>query len=263
MKRRHHFRPKLNKQLVAEHDGYRVYSVDPFAVRNVAQPDEEFTNFATSEQFPGLIRKREIWISDRNTAREGLFFVADALAQQKEKERGASEDRAMQAGLDVERKLREKVTGMQFRDGRPHKRVPEKVYVERYTTLPDPKFPVEVWRVDGNVVRSLYKTDYTEGGHGYVYRWVPKHEIWVERDLHARELPYIVSHEYIELRLMRDEGLDYDTAHDICSKVEFQLRKGRGVKRLLAPGTRRFGKRDLPKLPRDEVLAYVVRFYVK
>jgi hypothetical protein len=116
--------------------------------------------------------------------------------------------------------------------------------------------------VDGNKVRSWYKTDYTEGGHGYVYRWIPKEQIWIEKDLDRWELPYIVSHEYIELRLMRDEGIDYDTAHSICSKFEFNLRKRRGAHPLLGSGRRRLTKRDLPKLTRNEVFEYVVKTYV-
>jgi len=141
--------------------------------------------------------------------------------------------------------------------------VPPELYIERYITLPDVKFPIEVWLVDGSRVRSLYKTDYAEGGHGYVYRWVPKQQIWIEKDLDRWELPFIVSHEYIEVRLMRDEGLDYDKAHEICSKVEFKLRKCKGAIRFLAQGRRRLSKPDLPKLARDEVLNYVVRTYVK
>jgi hypothetical protein len=113
------------------------------------------------------------------------------------------------------------------------------------------------------MVRSWYKTDYVEGGHGYVYRWIPKQQIWIEKDLDRWELPYIVSHEYMELRLMRDEGIDYDTAHCICSKFEFELRKRRGAHSLLVSGRRRLAKRDLPRLARNEVFEYVVKTYVR
>ena len=118
--------------------------------------------------------------------------------------------RAYTAGLNVERTLRERLTGLKFRAGRPHKLAPWSVYVDHYFTIPDEKFPVNVWVADGRVIRSLYKNDYTEGGHGYVYPWVPKGEIWVEKVLDRRELPFIVTHEYLELRLMRDRGVDYD-----------------------------------------------------
>ncbi len=113
------------------------------------------------------------------------------------------------------------------------------------------------------MLRCYYKTDYTEGGHGYVYPWVPKQQIWLESGLDEWELPFIVSHEYLELRLMRDRGLEYDKAHEICSRVEFDLRKGRGAKTLLSPGRRELQKRDLPGLASDEVFEYVVQHYLK
>jgi hypothetical protein len=122
---------------------------------------------------------------------------------------------------------------------------------------------VKVWVVDGNLVRSYYKTDYTEGGHGYVYPWVPRPEIWVEDGVDHRELPFIVRHEYLERRLMRDEGLDYDTAHEICSRVEFDLRKARGATPLLVPGRGKLHKKDLPRLTDDEVFQYVLRNHVR
>jgi hypothetical protein len=253
----------MKKTFVATHEGWDVYSVDASAVRCIARPDEEFGNFATRDKFPNLIPAGEIWLGEKNLDREGVFFIANALTYLKEKEKGTPEDRAYTAGLNVERALREKLTGLKFRGGRPHKRVPPEVYVRPYLTLPDLKFPIEVWVVDGCVVRSLYKTDYMEGGHGYVYRWAAKHQIWIEKALDRWELPYIVSHEYLELRLMRDEGIEYDEAHAICSKLEFNLRKGRGAHPLLVPGRRRLAKRDLPKLTREEVFQYVLKTYLK
>jgi hypothetical protein len=258
-----HFDPKLRKRCILRHADWKVCSVNALAVRNAAQPDEEFGNFATRDDFPDLIPPGEIWISEKVAAEEGIFFIANALAQQAWQSNRGSPDRAYEEGLGVERFLREKLNGVAFRDGKPHKRVPAEVYREPYTTLPDPQGPVKVWLVDGNLVRSYYKTDYTEGGHGYVYPWVPRPEVWVEDGVDRREVPYIVCHEYLERRLMRDEGLDYDTAHDVCSRVEFHLRKGKGATPLLVPGRRKLSKRDLPRLTGADVLAYVVRTHVR
>jgi len=121
---------------------------------------------------------------------------------------------------------------------------------------------VTVWEIRGDLARGYYKTDYTEGGHGYVYRWVPKPEIWIDDGVDRREVPFIVCHEYIERRLMRDAGLEYDHAHEICSKVEYELRKAAGATPLLTGGRRKLGKRDLPRLTTDEVYAYVLRQHV-
>ncbi len=257
----HHFRPKLNKRRVLAHADYTVYAVNGFAVRNVAQPDEEFGNFAICDDFPDLIPKREIWISEKLAPREGVFFIAHALTRLSRLAAGLSPERAYDEGLQVERLLREKLNGIEFRNGKPHRQVPDEVYLEPYISLPDVDGPVAVWLIDGNLARSYYKTDYTEGGHGYVYPWVPRDEIWIEDGVDHREIPFIVCHEYLERRLMRDAGMEYDPAHEACSAVEFDLRKNADVKLYLAPGRRRLRKGDLPRLAGQELFDHVRKHY--
>jgi len=254
---------KLHKAFVANLHGWNVYCVDSSEVRSVAKPDEEFGNFATQEEFPALIPKGEIWLGEKSFDEEGICFLSNALVRLQHKGRGASEKRAYDAGIEAEQKLREALSGLKYRDGRPHRRVPENIYHEQYITLDDPQFSIEVWRVDGNLVRCFYKTDYTEGGHGYVYPWVPKGQIWLESGLDEWELPFIVSHEYLELRLMRDRGLQYDKAHEICSQVEFDLRKGRGAKSLLSASRREMQKHDLPGITEEDVFEYILSAYVQ
>src|SRR5438270_6312554 len=136
---RYHFDPKLNKKRILVHADYTVYSVNGFAVRNVAQPDEEFGSFATNDEFPDLIPKGEIWVSEKIADREAVFFIANALTCLKRQEAGASEDRAYDEALQVERQLREKINGVEFRDGKPHTRVPANIYLKEYETIPDPR----------------------------------------------------------------------------------------------------------------------------
>jgi len=255
--------PKWNKRFIITHEGYDIYSVNALAVRDTTQSDEEFGNFATHEQFPHLIPKEEIWIADKSIDKEGLFYIADALARMNELAKGTPEEKAYMAGLEVERILREKLLGLKFRNGQPHKRIPSQLYLEHYLTLSDPKSLIAVRLVDGNLVRSWYKLDYVEGGHGYVYKWCPKNEIWIEKDVQRSEIPFLVTHEYLELRLMRDKKMEYDRAHDICSKVEFKLRQNKGIKPFLAPGRRKLTKADLPKLTSEELFEYVWKRYAK
>ncbi len=118
------------------------------------------------------------------------------------------------------------MTGLKYRGGRPHRTTPADVYVGDYLTLPDPTGPIAARLVDGCYVRCVYRTDYVEGGHGHVYPWVPRREIWLEHGVAAGELPFVLAHEYTELRLMRDDGLAYDPAHAIAARVEFALREG-------------------------------------
>jgi hypothetical protein len=260
---RRRFNPPLNKRHFASRDGCEFYTVSAFAVRNAAEVDEEFDNFADREDFPDLIPEGEVWISDKVARREGQFFIANALARLQARAEGASAETAYTVGLNAERKLRAEVTGLEYRAGKPHQRIPGKVYVREYATIPDERFPIKVWRVDGCVVRCFYKTDYVEGGHGYVYPWVPKDEIWVETALDPAEVPFIVTHEYTEHRLMRDEGLDYARAHRISSRVEFALRKQ--DTRAAFPGFGRLKptRDDVPRLADPEFFEYVRRHYAR
>ena len=89
----------------------------------------------------------------------------------------------------------------------------------------------------------------------------PRTERTLQR-LERPERPFVVVHEYLERLLMRDTGLEYDPAHEICSKVEFSLREGRGPIEQL-DGKGRLTTADLPKLARPEFYQYVVGHYLK
>jgi hypothetical protein len=252
--------PGIRKRQEVALCGYRICTIDALGVRESSADAEEFTLVGTRGEFPGTIPDGEVWISRRHFPREGIFLAAHALAFLGASGRGLSADRADQAGLDAERRVREDVTGEQFRDGRPHRSVPERIYDRLYATIPDSERAVKVWLIDGLLARCWYKTDYAEGGHYVVYPWVPTREIWLERDTSPGELPYILAHEYLELRMMRDGGLDYDHAHEIASKIEFELRREDSTLPL-APG-RSFRKSDFPKLAAPEVFEFVRKKYL-
>jgi hypothetical protein len=255
------FHPKLNKKRMLAHADCTVYTVNGLSLRNASEPDEEFGNFATHDEFPDAIGNREVWISEKLAEREGVFFLSNALTYLARLASGAS-DRAYDDGIAVERVLRERINGIDFRDGKPHSRLPEGICLEEYIRLPDSEGMVAVRIVDGNLARSYYKTDYTQGGHGFVYPWVPKPQIWIEDGVDHREMKYIVCHEYLERRLMRDRGMVYDGAHEIASKLEYDLRKGRGLTPLLAGGKGKISKADLPGLARDDVFSFVLKAYL-
>src|SRR5262249_44643931 len=133
--------PPLYKRRLFSYDGYTVYAVDPLAVRDASQADEEFGNFAVHDEFPRLIPEDEIWVTDRIADAEGLYFVANAVVLLRAKAQGQPEERAYETGLNVERFLRRKLRGAEYRGSRPHQRVPQRVYAEVYATLPDPPRP--------------------------------------------------------------------------------------------------------------------------
>jgi hypothetical protein len=71
---------------------------------------------------------------------------------------------------------------------------------------------------------------------------------------------FILAHEYLELRMMRDSGLSYDHAHEIASRVEFDFRRGESG--FPVANGRRLRKSDLPGLADPGVYDYLREHYL-
>ena len=82
---------------------------------------------------------------------------------------------------------------------------------------------IEVWRVDGKLVRDILDIEWTEGGHNYVYFFVPKQEVWIDDKTDAADMPYVLLHELHERNLMK-KGMSYARAHADSSKIEAHAR---------------------------------------
>ncbi|OGC59596.1 hypothetical protein A2890_00165 [candidate division WWE3 bacterium RIFCSPLOWO2_01_FULL_53_14] len=88
---------------------------------------------------------------------------------------------------------------------------------------------VAVWLVDGIALRSGLRSgdiDFTMGGHGYRYLYVPENDIWIDNsNAHHGDLEPVIWHEYVERNLMKN-GMDYGDAHTVASNLEITLREG-------------------------------------
>jgi hypothetical protein len=80
--------------------------------------------------------------------------------------------------------------------------------------------------VDGTAVRNKHFTDFTMAGHGHVYSFIPKDEIWLEANLSAEDASHALNHELRERELMRTHGLKYDQAHQLVTNMERHERGG-------------------------------------
>lgn len=78
----------------------------------------------------------------------------------------------------------------------------------------------KVYIVDGNIVRHMTDTSFTQGGHGYVYKYIPKDEIWVEKVINADDQNHNMQHEMEEYYLMKYSGMTYAKAHKIAIENE-------------------------------------------
>jgi len=130
--------------------------------------------------------------------------------------------RALHVGARIERNERRLARGI------PGPALPAEVQrAARREKLGEDDDGREIWLIDGRAVRDLAYVDFTLGGHGFRYRFIPRREIWLDDAVRPSERPFILHHELVELDLMANGGLSYDLAHARASRAEISLRKGR------------------------------------
>jgi hypothetical protein len=83
----------------------------------------------------------------------------------------------------------------------------------------------KVYTVDGTYVRDKIHDDFTEGGNYAAYpNFIPKGEIWIDKDQSQKDQKAAIIHESTELHSMLKKGIDYSSAHDIANKAETKFR---------------------------------------
>ena len=94
------------------------------------------------------------------------------------------------------------------------------VYIKQITGIAK---DFKVIEVSGFKVRNMFSNSFIQGGHGYVYDYVPKDEVWIDDTLDDDEYKAVAVHETVEARLMRD-GMIYEDAHQLAMKEEYKYR---------------------------------------
>jgi hypothetical protein len=182
--------------------------------------DEEFTNFGQHYSFP-YIPENELWIEKETHDDERRFFIDHLLVEHRLMEKGVPYDNALVEADKVERRERRRAGdvrrlthhGKDLPDGREvHQRLWKKL-----------EKGISVWIVNGRLVRSVFDIDFTEGGHDYVYEFVPEKEVWIDDDIEEKERGYVLLHELHERNRMAS-GWPYNKAHAESSHIEYRCR---------------------------------------
>jgi hypothetical protein len=194
-----------------------IWIVDGSYVRT--HLDEEFTNYGQHYNFK-YIPRDEFWIDQENSPDEQKFFIDHLVVEHHLMEKGVPYDQVLEAADKAERAERRGAGDVKKMTKGGNLPNPKQVHVRLWKKL---ETPVSVWIVDGRLVRSVFDDDFTEGGHDYVYEFVPQNEVWIDNDLEQAERPYVLLHELHERNLMA-QGLDYDRAHADSSKIEHHCR---------------------------------------
>lgn len=195
-----------------------IWSVDGSYVRG--HIDEEFTNFSQHFRF-NFIPLTEFWIDAEGTPDEIPFFIEHLLVEFEEMRKGASYSDALTKADKAEREERRKAGDVnKITKGGSILPTPEMFHTRLWKTLEN---GLEVWIVDGRLIRSVLYNSFTAGGHFHVYEFVPQNEIWIDNDIQFFEMPYVLLHELHEFNRM-EQGIPYSKAHEESSKLEFYCR---------------------------------------
>ncbi len=196
---------------------FTVWSVDGEHVRTAI--DEEFTNFGQHYRFR-FIPTREFWIDQEHGLGEQQFFIDHLLIEHRLMAAGMPYDNALEKADAVEKRERLRTELVREISGLPKAAIVEDIHkrlLKKYSGA------VKVWIVKGELVRSLYFIDFTEGGHDKVYHFVPKNEVWIDDDVGPEERRFVLLHELHERHLM-SLGWPYFKAHNSASKLEYRCR---------------------------------------
>lgn len=77
--------------------------------------------------------------------------------------------------------------------------------------------------VDGTHVRNTWESDFSQGGNGYAFGFIPRNEIWIDWNIAEEEWPFIAYHECVEVEAMK-KGLTYNQAHTLAKRKEDRYR---------------------------------------
>ena len=204
---------------VEERGNIQVWVVDGAYIRS--NSDDEFTNFGQHYRYP-YIPQNELWI-DREAQNddERQFFIEHLLVEHKLMAGGMPYEQAIVIADHAERKERRRAgdlrimthQGQKLPDGKDvHERLRRKL-----------ESGLSVWIISGRLVRSAFDIDFTEGGHGYVYEFVPENEVWIDDDIEEAERGYVLLHELHERNRMA-KGIPYNKAHTESSRLEYHCR---------------------------------------
>ena len=205
---------KCKIKKIGQRGKINIWMVDGKKIRSEA--DEEFSNFGQHYRYK-YIPEYEFWLDVEGKRDERKYFIDHLLTEWKLMKSGWSYEKALEVG-DLEEKSEraknEKIIGPAECS---------KAHVELWGKT---KGGLEVWIVDGKLVRSSFFIDFTEGGHHFVYPWVPEKEVWIDNDVVKEEREYVLLHELFERGLMKI-GWEYHKAHRLASRIEWNCRHGR------------------------------------
>jgi len=197
-----------------------VWLVDGALIRK--EINENFVKCSINTK-SSFVPKNEFWIDEDLDPKEYRYFIDRFIYEKGLLDSGENYAKADKKADEFEKNERQNsVEVLQISESKHSKKdLLEKIKIKVIEKYSD---KIKIWLVDGNLVRSFFLLDYCEGGHGLVYPFIPKNEIWIEEALSPEERKFIILHELHERHLM-SQGKSYKNAHIGATEVEDHYRE--------------------------------------
>lgn len=198
----------------------KIVYVDGFAIRNSVDPNFEIVTHRITDlalPYPKFfIPEGEIWIDNPLKGETEFLMKIEEYYTNPKNDAEIKKFKAKGKMVDEQRGYIKKLC--------------LKGEIPEYRAKEENMEGITVVSVDGSIVRQYIDPEFTFGGHGFVYSYIPKGEVWIDIFMDPRETKYVVLHEVVERTLMEKQGKTYDSAHDyaIASEKEARVKDGFG-----------------------------------
>jgi hypothetical protein len=172
--------------------------------------------------------KGEIWIDNAISCEEYYLTLAHELNERHLMAKfGWTYLTAHDSSLSIEQTIRrtneeisrsheaslKKVSPTDYNNIKEIKAIPDSIQIQNiYRMLADKREGVEIWIVDGYMVRKNIYPDFGFSGNEYSYHFIPENEIWIDGQITCEETEYSIITEIKERQLMAG-GKSYEDAY--------------------------------------------------
>ena len=210
---------------MGKEDKYDIWIVDGNQVR--LKIFSSFLYGGNEQRYP-FNPKGEIWIDNAISCEEYYLTLAHELNERHLMAKfGWQYITAHDSSLSLEQVIRQsngkvcrdheaslkKVSATDYSNIKEIKGIPDSIQLENIYRIPmGTREDVNVWIVDGYMVRKNVYPDFGFSGNDLSYHFIPNKEIWIDGQVSCDETEYSIATELMERKLM-EKGKSYDDAY--------------------------------------------------
>jgi hypothetical protein len=213
------------RYLMGKSDNYDVWIVDGNQVR--LKIFSSFLYGGNEQRYP-FNPKGEIWIDNAISCEEYYLTLAHELNERHLMAKfGWKYITAHDSSLSLEQTIRhsneeicrahetslKKVSPTDFSNIKEIRGIQDSIHIQNIYRVPMGKRDgIDIWIVDGYMVRKNIYPDFGFSGNDLSYHFIPENEIWIDGQVTCEETEYSISTELKERELMK-AGKSYDDAY--------------------------------------------------